>query len=252
MNIIAFLPNLPKVSGLCWERIEASDAFLFRQKASLFPNLRIEGNDSNPFGKVWQIRIKVEEGKNRDRTRSYPLNLKLRLSPTSEPPTHEIEWVFDAGKFCPLPVCGLGSAAFQADSAGWLIFAVRPLPIGEPQTHPKVDRIALIEALSKVKAPLRPSVDRLEQQPTAKKVAVSSGSAGAEVTNEGRSNEERREESIVLIEGIVATLKQQHSDWDSLKVRSKIALIKAEAKKLRQVAVSTQTLYQNEIKPLWQ
>lgn len=74
---------------------------------------------------------------------------------------------------------------------------------------------------------------------------------GNEATNEGRSNDERIEESIRAIEDAVIALKQKHPDWDSLGVREKIDLLKAETLKQRGAAISSQTLYREWCRDLW-
>lgn len=74
---------------------------------------------------------------------------------------------------------------------------------------------------------------------------------GSEEINEGRSNEERIEESIQAIEDAVVVLRAKHPDWDSLRVRKKIDLLKAETLKQRGAAISSQTLYREWCRDLW-
>lgn len=92
---------------------------------------------------------------------------------------------------------------------------------------------------------------RLSDSPRRDALSGVSGK-GPEVANDGRSNEERMEESIRLVTQAVANLKAQHPDWRALGARARIRLLKQETLKIRNAAISTQTLYQEWIKPLWQ
>ncbi|MEO1299186.1 MAG: hypothetical protein AAFW75_26090, partial [Cyanobacteria bacterium J06636_16] len=74
---------------------------------------------------------------------------------------------------------------------------------------------------------------------------------GNEVTNEGRSNEERIEESIKVVEDAVAALRQEPLDWDALGSCGKIRLLKEETLKRRGAAISQATLYREWCRSLW-
>lgn len=75
-------------------------------------------------------------------------------------------------------------------------------------------------------------------------------SKGPESTNEDRSNEERIEESIALVEQAVKNLSET-TNWDSLNVRQKIKLLKEETLKIRGTTISSQTLYRPWVRDLW-
>lgn len=93
---------------------------------------------------------------------------------------------------------------------------------------------------------------RRKAQAIRKKLPISDPARGegAEATNADRSNEERQEESIRDVEAAVARLQQEH-DWESLSIRSRIKLLQAETLKTRGAKISTQTLYQPWVRPLW-
>lgn len=121
-------------------------------------------------------------------------------------------------------------------------------PIQQPQ--PKV-KVALPQNLAKSK--LQKDKARVKL-PTPLKVSPSTfefcSAGGVEVTNPQRTNEDRAAESTEIVAIAVENLKQQ-GGWDRLNVRGKIAAIKAETKKLRGAAVSTQTLYREHVKDIW-
>ncbi|MCD8489506.1 MAG: hypothetical protein LRZ84_22900 [Desertifilum sp.] len=73
---------------------------------------------------------------------------------------------------------------------------------------------------------------------------------GPEGTNEHRTNEDRLAESAEVVAIAVDKIKAR-GDWEGLNVRGKIAAIKEEVRSLRGAAISTQTLYRDHVKPLW-
>jgi biotin operon repressor len=86
---------------------------------------------------------------------------------------------------------------------------------------------------------------------TVKTYSVRGGDGiGAARANEKRTNDERVDEAIAVVEAAVSKLCQVH-DWDTLPVRQKIKLLQAETKTARGTAISTQTLYREWIRDLW-
>lgn len=74
---------------------------------------------------------------------------------------------------------------------------------------------------------------------------------GPEATNENRSNDERADESIQVVQEAVAILRRQYADWSNLSVRSRIKLLQTETLKSRGVKISSQTLYRPWVRGLW-
>ena len=72
----------------------------------------------------------------------------------------------------------------------------------------------------------------------------------AAIINEARTNEQRMDESAKAVEAAVAKLATT-IDYHSLSTREKIAQLKTEIKQARGVGISTQTLYRDWIKAIW-
>lgn len=87
----------------------------------------------------------------------------------------------------------------------------------------------------------------------AEKVALPSilPGGGSRAVNANRNNEERMDESIALVTAAVDALKKLY-DWDSLGARAKIRLLQIETLNMRGAEISSQTLYQEWIKDIWQ
>lgn len=104
--------------------IEGTDRFPYRWRAAHFPALMIESAERNPPGKCYTVDLKIDRGKNRDRTKSYVSLLKLRIEEPSNTPTHKLQWIRDTGKFAYCNEPSEFVAVIPGNEGGWLIAAV--------------------------------------------------------------------------------------------------------------------------------
>lgn len=230
------LTTLREIKWQIEDRSQPGDYWL---RSGRFPNLRIKSPVANPFGKPWAISIKEEYGKNREREHVYILNCRLTLRPLEKgiEPDCDLVWLYDCGKCLELDRAFLAGAlhcfVFSHAPMGWLALLVRTRAIAP--VPPAV-------------APVAPVPRPVPQVKTPK---IAPDSDGAAAVNAEKNNDDRREEAIEFINDIVSVLKREQ-DWDSLKIKQRMKLIQAKAKELRGVSVSSQTLYREWMKPIWQ
>lgn len=120
MIIIFPKPNFRVVA------IAPNDRFPHRWKAEHFP-VTIEADHQVRTGSICIVQIKVDMGKNRERTASYVSGYKLRLLKSNSSPTHELIWTLDSGKFAYSNKACDRIACFPGNNGGWLILTIAKL-----------------------------------------------------------------------------------------------------------------------------
>lgn len=105
-------------------RENGTERFPYRWRPNGFPALVIESAIPSPFGKPCAIVLKVEDGKNRERSNRYTSILKFRVGGLVKESTHQMEWVRDFGKFTYVNQPNVFSATFPGATSGWLMIVI--------------------------------------------------------------------------------------------------------------------------------
>jgi len=203
--------------------------------------------EENPWNKP--VAVMFSLGINKSYASDYTARLDLKVYPIEQNMRKGI-FVREAIKSsfpCTLRPC-LFFAAFPIPTRNqipkWLIYQMEFIQIPDTSAvqHEESKRVEVKTNLSE-----NPKTQAVEKKGISKKGVAEKGLSER---NEDKSNEERRLESIVIVKEAVSALKIQH-DWDSLKVRQKIQLIKEQTLKNQGVSISSQTLYRSWVRSLW-
>ena len=226
MKFVATLP--PKENYIF---LEKRKNYIFADKET--SALQISSPTDSPWEKQWKIVPSMQMQKG-DRSK-WPYRLVFKLFPPDgegELATLEREEV--KGVFAWAHGHTAAFYAFPIADKLWIFYSFY-------KKAPEQNKLSV------------PASDRRQQRfkGEEKKARPTPKVKGNEATNEGRSNEERIEESRNAVEGAVAALRSQHPDWNSLGVRQKITLLKEKTLKQRGVAISSQTLYREWCRKLW-
>jgi len=223
----------------------------FRWEDAQCDKIRIMAKEENPWDKA--VAVMFSLGINKSYASDYTARLDLKVYPIEENMRKGI-FVREAIKSsfpCTLRPC-LFFAAFPIPTRNqipkWLIYQMEFIQIPDTSAvHEESKKVEVKTNLSE-----NPKTQAVEQKKIAQKGVSKKGVAekGLSERNEDKSNEERRSESIVIVKEAVEALKIQH-DWDSLKVRQKIELIKEQTLKNQGVSISSQTLYRSWVRSLW-
>ena len=231
MKFVAALP--PKENYIL---LEKRKTYIFTDRDTRA--LQISSPTDSPWGKQWKIVPSMQMQKS-DGSK-WPYRLTLRLFPLDgegELATLEREKVKGVFAWTHSHTAAFYAFPITDKLSIFYSFYQRSLEQDKPKQNKPI-----------VTVPAR------HQQPSKgeeKKSRPALKGEGNEATNEGRTNEERIEESMNAVADAVTALKRQHPDWDSLGVRRKIALLKEKTKEQRGTAISSQTLYREWCRDLW-
>ena len=250
-----------------FRQIPGTDSWECIWELRLSNRLRIYSHYSNPWNKQINLKVRVSRTGNQNRDQVRRVNrfdLIIDDSATKDEVVGVCEILFE------FPT---GFAYYTGRNYGVYSFPVTD-PRSEHETvlmvlrHPAGAASRAQKAKSEPRDPSQkqPSMPQVEpgsiddkpktkvpsatSQKTKPIVRANLDQTAAAVANEGLSNEERIEQSIALVKGAVADLKQEF-DWDTIALKQRIKLIQAKVREKRGTSISQQTLYREWCKHLW-
>ena len=231
MKFVAALP--PKENYIL---LEKRKTYIFTDRDTRA--LQISSPTDSPWGKQWKIVPSMQMQKSDGSKWPYRLTLRL-FPPDGEGELATLEREKVKGVFAWSHSHTAAFYAFPITDKLWIFYSFYQKSLEQNKSEHDKPLVTV-------------SYPRQQQSKgEEKKSRIAPPTNGNEATNEGRSNEQRIEESRKAVEDAVAALKETYSDWDSLGVRRKIGLLKEKTKEQRGTAISSQTLYREWCRDLW-